>query len=174
MIPTFVFDATTQRWIRGVQDEALRWVYLGGDSLLGAVGIALCMALVVWVVRLIVVDGELKRRVHAMVVREKEAAASEFKGVPREVYRSLKLEGIVEAPINLYVTCDPTRFGAGVIGRYAIRKIDLFSVCCTIESLWLDARAEGEILVIPEPVFPVAYLCVGLAAHQVGPLGDSP
>jgi 5,6-dimethylbenzimidazole synthase len=125
---------------------------------------------------IVVVDAELKRRVHAMVVREKEAAASDFNGARRELYRSLKLEGILEAPINLCVTCDPTRFGPAVIGRHTIRETDLFSVCCAIENLWLAARAEGvgvgwvsilrneglrEILAIPEPVFPVAYLCVG-------------
>jgi 5,6-dimethylbenzimidazole synthase len=125
---------------------------------------------------IVIVDAELKRRVHAMVSREKEAAASDFDGARREMYRSLKLEGILEAPINLCVTCDPTRFGPGVIGRHTIRETDLFSVCCAIENLWLAARAEGVgvgwvsilrneelcgILAIPEPVFAVAYLCIG-------------
>jgi len=125
---------------------------------------------------IVVVDAELKRRVHAMVVREKEAAASDFESARRELYGNLKLDGVLEAPINLCVTCDPTRFGPSIIGRHTIRETDLFSVCCGIENLWLAARAEGvgvgwvsilrndelrEILGIPEPVFPVAYLCVG-------------
>ena len=125
---------------------------------------------------IVIVDAELKRRVHAMVARETEAAASDFDDARRDVYRSLKLDGVLEAPINLCVTCDPTRFGPGVIGRHTIRETDLFSVCCAIENLWLAARAEGvgvgwvsilrneelrRILGVPEPVFPVAYLCIG-------------
>jgi 5,6-dimethylbenzimidazole synthase len=125
---------------------------------------------------IVIDDAELKRCVHRMVIREKEVAATDFAGQRRDIYRSLKLDGILEAPINLCVTCDSTRFGPGVIGRHTIRETDLFSVCCAIENLWLAARAEGvgvgwvsilrsdelrAILAIPEPVFPVAYLCVG-------------
>lgn len=125
---------------------------------------------------IVITDTAVKQRVHAMVTREKESAASDFHGERRDVYRSLKLEGILEAPINLCVTCDPTRFGPGVIGRHTIRETDFFSVCCAIENLWLAARAEGigvgwvsilrneelcEILAIPQPIVPVAYLCIG-------------
>ncbi|HVC99278.1 MAG TPA: nitroreductase family protein, partial [Pirellulales bacterium] len=53
---------------------------------------------------------------------------------------------------------------------------DLYSTCCAVQNLWLAARAEGvgvgwvsildpellrEILALPTPVVPVAYLCVG-------------
>jgi 5,6-dimethylbenzimidazole synthase len=125
---------------------------------------------------IVITDTAVKQRVHAIVTREKERAASDFHGERRDVYRSLKLEGILEAPINLCVTCDPTRFGPGVIGRHTIRETDFFSVCCAIENLWLAARAEGigvgwvsilcneelrEILAIPQPIVPVAYLCIG-------------
>jgi 5,6-dimethylbenzimidazole synthase len=125
---------------------------------------------------IVITDAAVRQQVHAMVTREKERAASDFHGERRDVYRSLKLEGILEAPINLCVTCDPTSFGPGVIGRHTIREMDFFSVCCAIENLWLAARAEGvgvgwvsilrneelrDILQIPPPVFPVAYLCIG-------------
>lgn len=125
---------------------------------------------------IVITASAVKQRVHDMVTREKESAASDFHGERRDVYHSLKLEGILEAPINLCVTCDPTRFGPGVIGRHTIRETDFFSVCCAIENLWLAARAEGigvgwvsilrneelcELLAIPQPLVPVAYLCIG-------------
>ena len=125
---------------------------------------------------IVIDDPEVKRRVHAMVTREKEAAAGDFEGQRRDVYRELKLEGIIDAPINLCVTCDPSRFGPGVIGRHTIPETDIFSVCCAVQNLWLAARAEGvgvgwvsilrndelrAILGIPTAIFPAAYLCVG-------------
>ncbi len=129
---------------------------------------------------LLVSDLETRKRVKAMVERERLAAADKFEEPRRTWYLSFKLEGILEAPVNLCVTCDPTRntpgTGGPVIGRNTLRETDIYSTCCAVENLWLAARAEGlgvgwvsilqndelrEILSIPEPVIPVAYLCIG-------------
>jgi 5,6-dimethylbenzimidazole synthase len=124
----------------------------------------------------VVRDVEIRRRVRAHVERERIRAASDFRGERRRRYLSFKLEGILEAPLNLCITCDPDRAGPGVIGRHTIRKTDLYSTCCAVQNLWLAARAEGvgvgwvsilrlrrlrEILGIPARVVPVAYLCLG-------------
>lgn len=103
-------------------------------------------------------------------------AAEQYEGAQRVLYDSLKLEGILEAPLNVCVTCDRTRsLGAG-LGRQSAPETDLFSVVCAIQNLWLAARAEGlgvgwvsildherlrPILQIPPHVTPVAYLCIG-------------
>jgi len=94
-------------------------------------------------------------------------------------YKSLKLEGIMESPINICVTYDPTRFGPFVLGRTSISETGVYSVCCAIQNLWLAARVEGigigwvsiltnealhKILSIPDHVRPVAYLCLGYAS----------
>jgi 5,6-dimethylbenzimidazole synthase len=91
-------------------------------------------------------------------------------------YLSFKLEGILESPVNLCVTYDPSKFGPFVIGRSSIPEAGIYSVCCAIQNLWLSARAEGiglgwvsilsnkilkENLGLPEHVVPVAYLCLG-------------
>jgi len=103
-------------------------------------------------------------------------ASSVFEGERRELYSRLKLEGILEAPVNLCVTCDPTRNGPHVLGRHTIRETDVYSTCCAVQNLWLAARAEGigvgwvsifdpsqlrAVLGIPEHIIPVAYLCIG-------------
>ena len=90
-------------------------------------------------------------------------------------YLSLKLEGIMESPVNVCVTCDPTRAEV-VLGRNSIPETDLYSTCCAVQNLWLAARAEGvgvgwvsilkqaqlrQILGVPHHVIPVAYLCLG-------------
>ena len=94
----------------------------------------------------------------------------------QQKYASLKLEGIMESAINICVTYDPTRFGPFVLGRTSMPETGTYSVCCAIQNLWLSARAEGigvgwvsilsteglkKLLLIPEHVNPIAYLCLG-------------
>ena len=125
---------------------------------------------------IVVRDPDTKARVQAVVARENERAAERFVGERGRLYRSLKLEGIMESPVNLCVTCDRTRSGPHVLGRNTVFDTDLYSTACAIQNLWLAARVEGvgvgwvsiidnadlrEIFGIPEHVVPVAYLCVG-------------
>lgn len=70
-------------------------------------------------------------------------AAIRYQGRRAALYRSLKLEGIEEAPINICVTCSRQRGGRHVLGRSTVRDTDLYSTCCAIQNLWLAARAEG-------------------------------
>ncbi|MBA4603770.1 5,6-dimethylbenzimidazole synthase [Thermoactinomyces mirandus] len=94
----------------------------------------------------------------------------------QKLYRELKLEGIMEAPVNLAVTCDRNRDAPFVLGRGPMPETDLFSTCLAIENMWLAARAEGigigwisilnrekvgELLKLPVGVRLVAYLCIG-------------
>ena len=124
----------------------------------------------------VVRDPGTKARVQRIFARENERAAAKFEGERRRLYRSLKLEGIMDAPVNLCITCDRTRSGPNVLGRSTIIDTDLYSTCCAIQNLWLAARVEGvgvgwvsilnnddlrQVLGIPAHVVPVAYLCVG-------------
>ncbi|GDX37975.1 5,6-dimethylbenzimidazole synthase [Methylocystaceae bacterium] len=94
----------------------------------------------------------------------------------RAHYRSLKLEGILKAPLNICVTCDRNRGGEIGLGRTQQPDTDLLSTACAVQNLWLAARVEGigvgwvsilstddirEILKIPDHIVIVAYLCVG-------------
>ncbi|MFQ6028830.1 MAG: 5,6-dimethylbenzimidazole synthase [Dehalococcoidia bacterium] len=116
-----------------------------------------------------------RQQVKDLFDRERQAAACFFDEPRRSRYLSLKLEGILEAPVNLCVTCDPTR-GEVVLGRNSMPETDVYSTCCAIENLWLAARSEGvgvgwvsilklpqlrKILGIPAHIIPVAYLCLG-------------
>lgn len=121
-------------------------------------------------------DRGIRRRVKDLSDRERRAAACFFDEPRRSKYLSMKLEGILDAPLNLCVTCDPTRGGPQVLGRNSIPETDVYSTCLAVQNLWLAARAEGvgigwvsilrnaelrEILGIPHHIIPVAYLCVG-------------
>lgn len=129
---------------------------------------------------MLVRDHATRQSVHAHVHAERLRAADNFEGERKTKYLSLKLEGILDAPVNLCVTCDPTRFGPVVLGRNTIRETDIYSTCCAIQNLWLAARAEGvgvgwvsifkptelrRILAIPEHIIPIGYLCVGYVSE---------
>jgi 5,6-dimethylbenzimidazole synthase len=88
-------------------------------------------------------DLERRREVHRVFERERLRNAAQFSGERREKFLSLKLEGILDAPINLIVTCEPGRFGPGVLGKVAIREVEAYSTCLAVGNLWLAARAEG-------------------------------
>ena len=129
---------------------------------------------------IVIRSPEVKQRMHDQFLQANAEAAMMFEGDRRELYEQLKLEGIMEAPVNLCVTCDRDRAGPVVIGRTHIRAMDVFSSVCATQNLWLAARAEGlgvgwvsilhpdalyEVLDIPKQIIPVAYLCLGYVSH---------
>lgn len=91
----------------------------------------------------IVRDVELRHAVRNHVEGERLAGAQRFEGERRELYLKLKLGGILDAPLNVCVTCDRQRFGPAVLGRNTVLDADLFSAVAAIQNMWLAARAEG-------------------------------
>src|SRR5271157_1715381 len=92
---------------------------------------------------IIVRDLQLRREVRRVFEEERARNAAEFTGARRQKFLSLKLEGILEAPLNVIVTCEPDRFGPGVLGKVGIADVEVYSACLAVENLWLAARAEG-------------------------------
>ncbi len=118
----------------------------------------------------------VKQQIHDAFIQANEEAALLFSEEKQQAYRALKLEGILESPINLCITCDRERVGPVVLGRTTMKEMDLYSTVCAVQNLWLAARAEGlgvgwvsiihrealhQILEIPDDIVPVAYLCMG-------------
>ncbi|MBK1645601.1 5,6-dimethylbenzimidazole synthase [Thiocapsa imhoffii] len=125
---------------------------------------------------ILVRDPAIKRRIKDGFETAHREAAALFEGERREHYQRLKLEGILESPVGICVTCDRSRAGPVVIGRTANREMDLYSVVCSVQNLWLAARAENlgvgwvsilhrqvlhDTLRIPSAIVPIAYLCLG-------------
>ncbi|BES71552.1 5,6-dimethylbenzimidazole synthase [Marinobacter nanhaiticus D15-8W] len=129
----------------------------------------------------LVIDSvEVRQEVLDIFERENERAAENYAGDRAQAYRSLKLQGILESPMNLCITCDRSRGGPNVLGRNTIVETDLFSTCLAVQNLWLAARAEGigvgwvsildqqelaQVLKLPEDVYPLAYLCLGYVSE---------
>lgn len=125
---------------------------------------------------LILRSEAIRQRVHTVFEAANARAAERYSGERQTLYRSLKLQGILDSPLNLVVTCHRDRAGPHVLGRDSIRDADVYSTCCAVQNLWLAARAEGvgvgwvsiidpvavaAILGLPDDVLLVAYLCVG-------------
>jgi nicotinate-nucleotide--dimethylbenzimidazole phosphoribosyltransferase len=125
---------------------------------------------------LLIKDRALRQSIYAHFRDVNAQAASVHQDARGDAYRALKLQGILDAPLNLLVTCDCRRGGPHVLGRYTMRHTDEYSTCLAVQNLWLAARAEGigvgwmsllepefiaEALALPAGVLPVAYLTLG-------------
>ncbi len=129
---------------------------------------------------IVVTDPAVKQRIKSGFEVAHTEAAQMFKGEKQKVYKTLKLEGIMEAPIGVCITCDRTRTGPVVIGRTANPEMDLYSSVCAVMNFWLAARAENlgvgwvsivhhnvvrDVLGIPKDIVPIAWLCLGHVSH---------
>src|ERR1700727_2665181 len=92
---------------------------------------------------LVIRDAEIRRAVHRNFESASRRAAEVYKDGQRKLYDSLKLAGIVEAPVNLCVTCDHARPKGSGLGRQTDPATDLYSTVCAVQNLWLAARAEA-------------------------------
>jgi 5,6-dimethylbenzimidazole synthase len=105
-----------------------------------------------------------------------QLASDSYEGERAELYRGLKLEGILEAPQNLCIACDPVNERGHRLGRQSMPETAIYSAVCAVQNLWLAARAEGigvgwvsildpealkSLLGIPAHMVLVAYLCLG-------------
>ena len=117
---------------------------------------------------------DLRQRLHALVEAERIRTA-EALGERGDEFMRLKVEGILECG-ELWVVALMDRREEHVFGRRTLPEMDLASVACAIQNLWLAARAEGlglgwvslfdplavaQLLGIPPGGQPVAILCLG-------------
>jgi 5,6-dimethylbenzimidazole synthase len=120
----------------------------------------------------------VRQRIRESFLRCREREAARFAPARREAYLAHRLEGILEAPLNVCVAVDVRARAEAVLGTTAQPETLRASACCAVQNLWLAARAEGigvgwvsivepavlrEELALPHGVDPVAYLCIGHA-----------
>ncbi len=125
---------------------------------------------------LVLRDRAVRERVHAHVAAARHAYAASLPAARAAAFRDVKVEAILDTPLNIAVTCDPTRGGRHVLGRHTQPRTAPYSVVGAVQNLWLAARAEGlgvgwvsfgderalaELLGLPSHLELVAYLCVG-------------
>lgn len=121
-----------------------------------------------------ITDATLRRRIHALVDEERPRTAAAL-GERADEFLALKVEGILECA-ELFVVALGDGRDAHVFGRRTLPHMDLASVSCAIQNLWLAARSEGlgmgwvslfdphrlaALLEMPNGAEPVAILCLG-------------
>jgi 5,6-dimethylbenzimidazole synthase len=119
-------------------------------------------------------DRDLRERLHALIDAERLETAHALGRREAEFLR-LKVEGVLECGELIVAALGPSR-EKHVFGRRTMPEMDLASVACAIQNLWLAARAEGigmgwvslfepeslrELLRMPQGSRPVAVLCLG-------------
>ncbi|MEW2630525.1 nicotinate-nucleotide--dimethylbenzimidazole phosphoribosyltransferase [Streptomyces sp. NPDC048389] len=121
-------------------------------------------------------SAETRRTMHELAQRQREAYAKSLPKGRAKQFKELKIEAILDTPVNIVVTADPTRGGRHTLGRHTQPQMAPYSSALAVENLWLAARAEGlgvgwvsffderemvRTLGLPEHLEVVAYLCVG-------------
>jgi len=116
----------------------------------------------------------LRESIHQLVEQERLETARAL-GEREDEFMRLKVEGVLSCAELLVAALPPGR-EAHVFGRRTMPEMDLASVACAIQNLWLAARAEGlglgwvslfdpqalaDLLALPAGARPVAVLCLG-------------
>ena len=125
---------------------------------------------------LLVTDEAVRRRIAAHVEEQRRVFAASLTSARGSDFDRLKIQAILDAPLNVVVTSTLERGGVRVLGRHIQPETAAYSTCLAIENLWLAARAEGlgvgwvsfyqptdlsALLDLPPHVSPIAYLCIG-------------
>jgi 5,6-dimethylbenzimidazole synthase len=121
-----------------------------------------------------VTSRTLREQMHALVEIERQATARAL-GERQDDFMRLKVEGLLDAGEVVVVALADER-EKHIFGRRTLPEMDLASVACAIQNMWLAARAEGiglgwvsifdpvelaRLLGMPAGARPVAILCIG-------------
>lgn len=126
-----------------------------------------------------ITDANIRNSIHQLVDEERirtAQAIGDYENTARMAeFLRLKVEGILECGELLIATlCDKRE--QHIFGRRTLPEMDIASVSCAIQNMWLAARAEGlgmgwvsifdpvklsTLLQIPPDAKPIAVLCLG-------------
>jgi nicotinate-nucleotide--dimethylbenzimidazole phosphoribosyltransferase len=160
-----------RHFVRGadVEHETLMRI-LGAAHLAPSVGFSQPWGFVV------VRDLPTRERIRESFLRCRDAESARYPPERRAQYLSYRLEGLVDASLNVCVAVDLRPREEAILGTTAQPEAVRASACCAVQNLWLAARAEGvgvgwvsivepavlrRELSLPAGVEPIAYLCVG-------------
>jgi 5,6-dimethylbenzimidazole synthase len=121
-----------------------------------------------------ITDEKIRQDITGLVEQERQATAEQLNERQQE-FLKLKVSGMDQCSDVLVMALMDKR-EKHIFGRRTLPEMDLASVACAIQNMWLAARAEGiglgwvsifdpealaKLLNIPEGGKPVAILCLG-------------
>ncbi|MNQ94462.1 5,6-dimethylbenzimidazole synthase [compost metagenome] len=116
----------------------------------------------------------MRQRIQALVEEERVRTADAL-GERSDEFMKLKVEGINDCAEVLVAALGDDR-EQHIFGRRTLPEMDMASLSCAIQNLWLAARAEGlgmgwvslfdpqalaDLLGLPAGAKPLAILCLG-------------
>ncbi|KZX82593.1 5,6-dimethylbenzimidazole synthase, partial [Oleiphilus sp. HI0009] len=119
-------------------------------------------------------NTEKREAIQTLVENERDLTAAALASRKAE-FLKLKVEGLKECS-DVIVAALPDKRDEHVFGRRTLPEMDLASLSCAIQNMWLAARAEGigmgwvsifdpealkTVLNMPPDSHPVAILCIG-------------
>ncbi len=119
-------------------------------------------------------DRQSRQQVIDSFTQVNQRAKKQFTSDKQDLYSTLKLEGISEAPVNIAVFYRHSKLP--VLGQSSMEETGRYSVVCAIQNMWLMARVLNiglgwvsilqpskisKILKAPDDAEFVAYLCLG-------------
>ncbi|MBW1295390.1 5,6-dimethylbenzimidazole synthase [Aquimarina litoralis] len=122
----------------------------------------------------LITEKQTKLAIKQSFSEETTMAAELFSDQKQKEYISLKLEGILEAPLNIAVFYKPKE--GPVLGQTSMPNMGKYSVVCAIQNMWLMARSLNigmgwvsildpekvkTILNAPKENQLIGYLCFG-------------
>jgi 5,6-dimethylbenzimidazole synthase len=122
----------------------------------------------------IIKEDQIKKQIANCFESENKKAEKIFSDKKKKIYSKLKLEGIIEAPVNIAVWYKPSV--KPVLGQNTLLQAGEYSVVCAIQNMWLMSRALNigmgwvsildsetvkKILKAPPENKLIAYLCLG-------------
>lgn len=125
--------------------------------------------------RIIQIKNKVTRYQISTLVDQERINTAKALGERKQEFMKLKVEGINECAEVLVMTLMDQR-EQHIFGRRTLPNMDLASIACAIQNMWLAARAEGigmgwvslfepqklaTLLDMPEGAEPVAILCLG-------------
>ena len=125
---------------------------------------------------IVISDRARRERIAALARARRDDYAAGLPGARARAFDKLKIESILDTPVNIVVTCDRTRGGHHTLGRQTQPRTADFSSVLAVANMWLAARAEGlgvgwvsffgedELageLGLPSHLEVIAYLCMG-------------
>jgi 5,6-dimethylbenzimidazole synthase len=119
-------------------------------------------------------DMALRKKIHSIVEQERQLTADALNERKSE-FLSLKVEGVLQCA-EIVIAALPDKREQHIFGRRTLPEMDLASLACGIQNMWLTARAEGigmgwvslfdpnaikHLFNMPDDSHPIAILCIG-------------
>jgi len=123
--------------------------------------------------------NQIKKEIYNLFKDANHKSSKQFSGEKQKDYLSLKLEGILKAPLLICVTCENDV--KPILGTHQMPETRAYSTVCAIQNMWLTAHVENigmgwvsiidpialsKLLTLPNDHKIIGLFCLGYIEEQ--------